>query len=294
MQKIAVIGATGMVGRPVTEELIKAGFEVTVVTRNLQKGARMFPGANVVFGDIFKTVTLVKALTGQDAVYISLSTLPENGRKGLQPEREGIDNIVKAARANKLKRIIYLSSLVKNYNITHRFGFWVFNIKLEAVERIKRSGIAYTIFNPSSFYENFDHALLRENHIVLGGESKTKMWFIGGEDYGRTVVAALQNNVAVNKDFIVQGPVSYTWHEAASVFAENYKKKHLKIKKASMKLLKFMSYLSTKSAITANTFEALNNYNEKFESEITWHDLHHPKITLEEYALKQSRKRDDD
>jgi uncharacterized protein YbjT (DUF2867 family) len=294
MQKIAVIGATGMIGRPVTEELVKAGFEVTIITRNVQKAARMFPGVNVVYGDIFKTVTLVKALTDQDAVYLNLSPQPENGRKGLQPEREGIDNIIKAARANKLKRVVYLSSLIKNYNITNRYGFWVFNIKLEAIERIKRSGLAYTIFNPSGFYENFMYSLMDENNIVLGGESNTRLWFISGEDYGQTVAAALKSDAAVNKEFTVQGPESYTWDEAANIFIEHYKKKKLAVKKTSMRMLKFLSFLNKRTAISTYTLEAWNNYPEKFESDITWHDLHHPSLTLSAYAAKMSNKRDDD
>lgn len=39
IQRIAVIGATGMLGRPVTRVLLDAGFELTVVARTPEKAS---------------------------------------------------------------------------------------------------------------------------------------------------------------------------------------------------------------------------------------------------------------
>ena len=53
MKKITVIGATGMIGIPVTKELIKAGFEVTALVRDEKKAKKIFPqGVTFVKGDI--------------------------------------------------------------------------------------------------------------------------------------------------------------------------------------------------------------------------------------------------
>ena len=41
-KKITVIGATGMIGIPVTNELINAGFEVTALVRNVEKAKQIF------------------------------------------------------------------------------------------------------------------------------------------------------------------------------------------------------------------------------------------------------------
>ncbi len=41
---IAVIGATGMLGRPVTEGLLATGFPVRIVARNPENAKRPFPG----------------------------------------------------------------------------------------------------------------------------------------------------------------------------------------------------------------------------------------------------------
>ncbi|MBX2920928.1 MAG: NAD(P)H-binding protein [Chitinophagaceae bacterium] len=42
MGKIGIVGATGMIGRPVTNAFIESGFEVTVLVRDIEKAERLF------------------------------------------------------------------------------------------------------------------------------------------------------------------------------------------------------------------------------------------------------------
>ncbi|MBK9378342.1 MAG: NAD(P)H-binding protein [Saprospiraceae bacterium] len=52
-KNISIIGATGMIGIPVTKELVKAGFNVTALVRNPEKAKSIFPaGVNFVKGDL--------------------------------------------------------------------------------------------------------------------------------------------------------------------------------------------------------------------------------------------------
>ena len=53
MKKIIVIGATGMLGKPVTKQLINAGFDVTLMARNASKTKELFPEAKIVEGNVF-------------------------------------------------------------------------------------------------------------------------------------------------------------------------------------------------------------------------------------------------
>ena len=43
LKKIAVIGATGMLGIPVVAELVEDGFEVTALVRNPERARRVLP-----------------------------------------------------------------------------------------------------------------------------------------------------------------------------------------------------------------------------------------------------------
>ena len=46
IQSIAVIGATGMLGKPVTEELLNAGFQICAIARNPEKARRVMLAGN--------------------------------------------------------------------------------------------------------------------------------------------------------------------------------------------------------------------------------------------------------
>ena len=75
MKKITVIGATGMIGVPVTKQLVKAGFEVTALVRNIEKAKKLFPdGVKFVKGDLDDTKSLAEALKDADGLYVNIST----------------------------------------------------------------------------------------------------------------------------------------------------------------------------------------------------------------------------
>jgi len=284
---ILVIGASGMLGRPVTRELAKAGFNLTLLSRDVHKMRELFPGIRTVEGDVLDPLSLVGAFEGQDAIYMNLQVQRGISQSYPLPEREGINNIIDAATYSGIKRIAYLSSLVKNYNGMNGFHWWVFDVKESAVTRIKSCGIPYTIFYPSSFMENFEQ-LIRGKKLMLAGDSKEPNYFIAAEDYGKQVAWSFRLLTTENKEYAVQGPEPYTWDEAAKVFIDNYSKTKLKIMKAPVGMVKLAGRVSSKSWHDYKIITALNNYPEKFEAEQTWNELGKPQITLAEYAQKLS------
>ncbi len=281
MKKIAIIGSTGMLGQPVTKAFINAGFEVSVLVRNLDKATAMF-GSNVriIKGDLNDTNNLTELLTGQDAVYLNLSVKQSSGVKDFQAEREGIKNIIQVAKAKNIKRIGYLSSLVQFYG---DINWWVLDIKKEAVRNIKQSGLNYSIFYPSTFMESFYKGAYRQgNSINLAGISKYPMYLIAGSDYGKQVVKAFENDNG-NNEYVVQGQDGFIADDAAKLFADNYKKAKIKVVKLPFGLLKFFGRLTKKFNYAANIVDALNNYPEKFEAEKTWRDLGKPQTRFIDY-----------
>jgi uncharacterized protein YbjT (DUF2867 family) len=284
MAKIAIVGATGMLGQPVTHECIKAGFEVTLLVRNPDKAKTMF-GSNIriISGDLQNTNNLAALLAGQDFLYINLSVEQTSGQKDYQPEREGLQLVLQEAKRAGIKRIGYLSSLVQRYQGQNGFRWWVFDIKWQAVRAIKESGIAYTIFYPSAFMESFDKGAYRQgNRIALAGDSKHPMYLIAGSDYGKQVVQAFRRNEG-NGEYVVQGKEAFTADQAAKLFAAHYKKSTIKVMKMPLGILKFLSLLSNKFSYGAHIVEALNEYPEKFESQQTWQDLGEPQTTFLDY-----------
>jgi len=282
MQKILFIGASGMLGKPVALELLRAGFKLTLLARDVEKMQKLFPNAPVAKGDVFDIASLEAAMGGQETVYLNLSVAQSSKKNEPQPEREGINNIIEAAKKTGIKRIVYLSSLIKNYEGMNGFNWWAFQIKHAAVNAIKKSGLNYSIFYPSTFMECLDKQMLQGTRIMLAGKSEAPMWFIAGKDYGVQVAWALKKAGDSNQEYVVQGLEPFTSDEAAKVFIENAKS-DIKIMRAPLAPLKYIGIFNQRMNYAYHICEALNKYPEKFESENTWNDLGKPSTTLAEY-----------
>ncbi|HEY0590761.1 MAG TPA: NAD(P)H-binding protein, partial [Thermoanaerobaculia bacterium] len=229
--KIAVVGASGMLGRPVARKLIENGFDVTLLSRRPEALGQP-EGARVVRADLFDGDSLRDAFRGMDAVYLNLSVVPGARRQGPHAETDGLRAAVDAARDTGIGRIGLISSLVMRYQGMEGFHWWAFDVKQEAVRILRSSGIPHLIFYPSSFMENFTGSQRNGDRIMLAGRSLQKMWFIAGEDYGAMVARAFRLPPGESREYAVQGPEAFTYDEAARVFVENYAKAPLKISKA--------------------------------------------------------------
>jgi nucleoside-diphosphate-sugar epimerase len=282
MQKILFIGASGMLGKPVVLELLRAGFPVTLLARDVEKMQKLFPNAPVAKGDVFDIASLEAAMAGQEIVYLNLSVAQSSKKSEPQPEREGINNIIEAAKKTSVKRIVYLSSLIKNYEGMNGFSWWAFQIKHAAVNAIKKSGLNYSIFHPSTFMECLDKQMLQGTRIMLAGKSEAPMWFIAGKDYGVQVAWAMKKAGNNNQEYVIQGLEPFTSDEASKVFIENAKSK-IKIMRAPLAPLKYLGIFNQRMNYAYHICEALNKYPEKFESESSWNDLGKPTTTLAEY-----------
>jgi uncharacterized protein YbjT (DUF2867 family) len=275
MQKILVIGSTGMLGKSVTRELIRNNFQITLLARDIERAQELFPSVRIVQGDVFDLDTLENSMHGQDAVYISLSITHASKKEDKQPEREGIGNILSLASKIGIKRIGYLSSLIHFYNGMNGFHWWAFDIKASAVEKVKASGIPFTIFYPSTFMESFPYQMMQGNRIILVGKSIAPMWFIAAEDYARQVSNSFLAGDAANYEYVVQGPDAYAYDQAAEIFIRNHPNKNLRVFRTPIGVLKFIGSFVPKVRYGAKICEALNLYREKFALKKhgkTWED----------------------
>jgi uncharacterized protein YbjT (DUF2867 family) len=284
-KNIAVIGATGMVGMPVTIELLKAGFNVTALVRDQATAKRKLPAEiKLINGDIRNASDLLMLLKGQDFLYINLNLKPDAKENDWHAETDGLRNILAATQKANIKRMVFISSIVMRYQGMNNFNWWVFTMKQKAIDLIRSSGIPYTIFYPSAFMENFHGNYRQGNKIMLAGNSVAKMHFISAVDFGRQVVRSLENISADNKEYDAQGLEDFTSEEASHLFVKLYRKETLKISKAPLGILKVLGMFSRKMNYVSHIIHALNNYPEKFTSDATWKELGKPSVTLKDFA----------
>ncbi|MBN8823718.1 MULTISPECIES: SDR family oxidoreductase [unclassified Spirosoma] len=282
---IAIVGATGMLGQPVTRELIRAGFAVRLIARDVAKTRALFPNIDVVSADLRNVDALRDALVGMDAVYLNLSIRQDEKQSDFHTEAEGLQNLILAAQSTGVKRIGYLSSIIIRYQGMNGFRWWVFDVKQAAVERIKESGLPYSIFYPSCFMDSMNGTQRAGRFILLVGRSGVKPMYIAASDYGRQVARAFQLvKDGQNQEYIIQGPEAVTQHEAAERFVKAYAKEKLRTVTTPSFLMKLGGFFTAQADYGWHITEALNNYPEGFESQKTWDELGKPTTTIEQFA----------
>lgn len=285
MKKIAIIGATGLLGRPVALAFANAGYEVHALVRDPGPARKEFAPAIRIFpGDLRNESDLRKFLQGHDYLHLNLSVKQQERPGDWHAESKGLQSILTVSKYAGIRRISYLSSLVQRYQGVNGFHWWVFQLKADAVALVRQSGIPFSIFYASTFMEAITSQYLQGSRLLIAGKSKHKQHFVAAADYARQVVKAASLELTGSKEFIVQGPEAYLTDVALEIFRSHYKKKKLKISSAPLSLLKLAGAFSTKMNYGAHIIEALNNYPERFEAQATWSELGRPTVTLEQFA----------
>jgi uncharacterized protein YbjT (DUF2867 family) len=137
---IVVTGATGNIGRPLTQALADAGEEVVAVSRH---AAPVPAGVRHVVADLAKPDSLKPALTGAKALFLLLSG--DLHAVGANPA-----DVVTAAAAAGVRRVVLLST---QGVATRPFG--TTRIEMLALEDVVRnSGLDWAILRPGGFASN--------------------------------------------------------------------------------------------------------------------------------------------
>jgi uncharacterized protein YbjT (DUF2867 family) len=278
---ILVINGTGMLGQPVSRCLKEAGFDVRIMTRNLQKAKKVFANSFEIFeGDPMDASCLEEALDGCYGVHISLPA-------GV--EQQVSEMVARVAPRHGVERISYISGATVAEE--HR---WVpiANRKFLAEQAIRESGIPYTIFCPTWVMEILPMFVNRSRAAIFGKQPYPYHW-VAAQDLARMVANAYGLGEAANKRFRVLGPEAIRMHEALRRYCAVF---HPEIKQVSSMPFWFVGLLAT---ITSNRelkgagelfsyFEKVGEQSSDPGDDICM--LGAPTITLDEWLQKRKAK----
>jgi uncharacterized protein YbjT (DUF2867 family) len=112
---VLVAGATGYIGARLIPRLLEAGYRVRALARTPAKlRDRPWandPGLEIVAGDLLDRKSMIAACRGCRAAYYLVHSMNPTSRDFARADREAAGNMVAAAEAAGLGRIIYLSGL---------------------------------------------------------------------------------------------------------------------------------------------------------------------------------------
>lgn len=283
---ITILGATGMIGRILTREIARSAHAVTAIVRSPENARTILPSSvNIVQGDVSDASTLGPVMAA-DVVLVSLAVDPASEKPGsFHPETDGLKNVLRAAQKGPRPRILYVSSLLQAYR---GLGWWVLDLKREALELVKESGLPYTVFYPSNFFENLPHNTLRGKTLSLIGKPKHQNWWVAAEDFGRQIVTHLNALPNESREYAIQGPEAMGYDEAARRYAAAYRAEDLKVAYAPEWILSLIGRFVRPLGYAVNISRVINRFPETFEATATWDELGKPRITVEDFARAMS------
>ncbi len=216
--KVMVAGGSGLVGSAIAEALVRAGHDVTVMSRS----GRAHGGMAAVKGDVTRPETLPEAVSGfevvVDAVQFPNSPV-ENPKKGYTFEAvdyRGTCNLVDAARSAGVRQFIDISGA----GAAPDGKFHWLRYKWEEEQHVAASGVPYTAFRPTWVFAPGDKSLNRFlgfgrflPFIPVIGNGKTATNIVALDDLAAHVVAAVGNEAALGRVFEIGGPDVLTMDE---------------------------------------------------------------------------------
>jgi uncharacterized protein YbjT (DUF2867 family) len=137
---ILITGASGLAGRAVLDEVRKANAPFKAMYRNANEAKRA-SGIATVIADFADADSLKEALKGVDTAYLVCSPIPEL----VQLESNFID-----ASCESGVRHVVLNSALGAGDYPKSFPSWHRRVE----EKLKASGLAYTILRPCGFLQN--------------------------------------------------------------------------------------------------------------------------------------------
>lgn len=210
---IAITGATGQLGQLVIEHLLKRNVnpkDIVAVVRNpAAASALKEKGIQVREGDYAKPQTLEKAFAGVDKVLLISSN--ELGQRVVQHQ-----NVVNAAKAVKVKQIVYTSLLKADTSQMQLAGE-----HLATEKAIRASGLNFVFLRNGWYIENYTGQLASflERGAIAGSAQDGKISAATRSDYAEAAAVVLLSAEKENKIYELAG-ASFTLTNLASIISE--------------------------------------------------------------------------
>ncbi len=220
--KIFISGATGFVGGHLTQELLRRGHELRLLTH---RSRRSTSGIEQVEGDVTRPETLEGAAKGCDAVINLVGIIREFPFKDVTFKKLHIQataNMLAAAQKAGVRRYLQMSALgtrsgaVSNYHQS----------KWQAEQLVRSTGLDWTIFRPSLIFglkDAFVNMLASQLRLApimpVIGDGRYRLQPIHADDVARCFALALEMPETIGQAYELCGQDCMSYEELLDAIA---------------------------------------------------------------------------
>jgi NADH dehydrogenase len=214
VKRVLLIGGTGFLGSALARRLVGADFRVTLPTRRPERARHLavLPTAEIVAADVHDEATLVRLMTGQDAVVNLVGILRGDFRRA-HAELPG--KIARAATTAGVPRLLHVSALAAASDAPSAY----LRSKAAGEAALKAAFPAVTIFQPSVIFGRGDSfltlfaRLLRFAPFVPLACADARFQPVWVEDVVSAIVASLDHPESRGGTYPLCGPRAYALRE---------------------------------------------------------------------------------
>ncbi len=218
-----VVGSTGVLGTDICRRLRERDLPVRALVRSTSEAAKVGAlralGCEIVTGDLQEQTSLEAACDGVHSLVSTASTtISRQPHDSLgATDLSGQVNRIDAARRTKVQRFVLVSfsGNLEGDTALHR-------AKRTVEQRLRDSGLSYTILRPSFFMEVWLSPVLGfdpvNRRVQVFGTGEGPISFISVFDVAAFAVHALTSAVAANRTLELGGPQAVTLREVVKIF----------------------------------------------------------------------------
>ena len=207
---ILVTGASGNAGGTVLREVLKSGQPVKAMYRWPEDAAKAPENVEAVIADFADKPSLARALTCVDTVYLVCSPVRE------LVQLEG--NMVDACGEAGVRHIV-LNSALGAEDYPKSFPNWHRRVE----DKLKVSGLEYTILRPNSFMQNVLMYLapsIRAQGAFYAAMGEARTSFIDVRDIAVAAAQALTSSKHAGRTYELNGPEALTYGDLAEKISQ--------------------------------------------------------------------------
>ena len=209
--KIALAGATGMIGQRILNEALSRGHHVTVIARDPSKVAAR-PNVEVNAGDVMKPETVTPAIAGAAVLVSACSPPKDNPRQAVDSVRTLTEAISAANKtANRSIRLIMVGGagslevapgvqLVDTPNFPEAWKP-IATAHRDALAALRKAPIDWTYFSPAAFIQPGTRTgkyRAGTEQLVADAKGESR---ISAEDYAVALVDEIEKPQFIRKRF---------------------------------------------------------------------------------------------